>query len=545
MVLIPSMSFRKAALAALFLVCPVGAVLGQAQFPAKTAWGNPTASSGLPTAMSQAQITSLCNPFSASLLGCAPASGGGTVNFLRADGGWAAPVGTAGITALTGDVAATGPGSVAATLATVNSNVGTFGSATQCVIHTVNAKGLITAASATACAPPFSSVTGTIASTQMLPGADSGNLVSETSSFTVQTTDCNKTFYFSSTSQATVTVAAGGAFAANCRFWLNNTGVYTGSSSARGLMLNGISGAAFINQGATLYPGQKTEFSNIGASSAWVETGYDWRKRWKPPVAPTWFVDCASGSDSAADGLGTGAGANLTVGQSYNRYSNFVDYSGGAAQAVMTIAGTCGAGDTLHMAGPLVGSTGNAALVINGSGTITAIGGSPCVAGFDGGVVQIAVMNCQGTGGCVSVATGAKGFINGNITCNAGANGFQASDSGSRIEWVSGTISLGNSGGASFNQIIAINNDGQWVSDGGTAFSLLGNITIAGNGTVQAFGLALLDLSSVTWTLNAHAVTGTRYFCDQWAVIRGAGGAPNTFFPGSVNGTTGSACLTP
>ena len=46
------------------------------------------------------------------------------------------------ITALTGDVTATGPGSVAATLATVNSNVGSFTAANI----TVNAKGLVTAA---------------------------------------------------------------------------------------------------------------------------------------------------------------------------------------------------------------------------------------------------------------------------------------------------------------------------------------------------------------------------------------------------------------
>lgn len=51
------------------------------------------------------------------------------------------------ITGLTGDVTATGPGSVAATLATVNSNVGTFGSATQVASVTVNGKGLTTAAS--------------------------------------------------------------------------------------------------------------------------------------------------------------------------------------------------------------------------------------------------------------------------------------------------------------------------------------------------------------------------------------------------------------
>lgn len=53
----------------------------------------------------------------------------------------AAPAGT--ITALNGDVTASGTGNVAATLATVNSNVGSFTLASV----TVNAKGLVTAAS--------------------------------------------------------------------------------------------------------------------------------------------------------------------------------------------------------------------------------------------------------------------------------------------------------------------------------------------------------------------------------------------------------------
>lgn len=57
---------------------------------------------------------------------------------------------TGGITALTGDVTASGTGSVAATLATVNSNVGSFGDATHVGTFTVNGKGLITAASSTA-----------------------------------------------------------------------------------------------------------------------------------------------------------------------------------------------------------------------------------------------------------------------------------------------------------------------------------------------------------------------------------------------------------
>ena len=38
------------------------------------------------------QVTALIQPFTTSLSGAAPASGGGTVNFLRADGTWAAPL---------------------------------------------------------------------------------------------------------------------------------------------------------------------------------------------------------------------------------------------------------------------------------------------------------------------------------------------------------------------------------------------------------------------------------------------------------------------
>lgn len=65
------------------------------------------------------------------------------------------------ITALTGDVTATGPGSVAATLATVNGNVGSFGSSTSIPSFTVNGKGLITAASGNVVIAPAGTLTGT------------------------------------------------------------------------------------------------------------------------------------------------------------------------------------------------------------------------------------------------------------------------------------------------------------------------------------------------------------------------------------------------
>jgi hypothetical protein len=65
------------------------------------------------------------------------------------------------ITALTGDATASGPGSAVLTLATVNSNVGSFGSSTAIPSFTVNAKGLITAASTSVVTAPAGTLTGT------------------------------------------------------------------------------------------------------------------------------------------------------------------------------------------------------------------------------------------------------------------------------------------------------------------------------------------------------------------------------------------------
>jgi hypothetical protein len=66
--------------------------------------------------------------------------------------------------ALTGDVT-TVAGAVATTLATVNANVGSFGSSTAIPALTINAKGLITAASSSAVIAPAGTLTGTALAT--------------------------------------------------------------------------------------------------------------------------------------------------------------------------------------------------------------------------------------------------------------------------------------------------------------------------------------------------------------------------------------------
>ena len=114
---------------------------------AATTWGGVTGdatnSPSTPGLLTLATVNGSPGTFgSSSLIPVVTVNGKGLVTSITT-----ASVGGSAITAITGDGTATGPGSVPLTLATVNGNVGTFGSASLIPSFTVNAKGLITAAS--------------------------------------------------------------------------------------------------------------------------------------------------------------------------------------------------------------------------------------------------------------------------------------------------------------------------------------------------------------------------------------------------------------
>jgi hypothetical protein len=99
-----------------------------ASVPANSYLGNNTGSSANASYITSTQLTANLNTFTALLQGLAPASGGGTANFLRADGTWATPGGT-GVTSVTftgdGTVLRSTPSTAVTTTGTLTATLNT------------------------------------------------------------------------------------------------------------------------------------------------------------------------------------------------------------------------------------------------------------------------------------------------------------------------------------------------------------------------------------------------------------------------------------
>lgn len=184
-----------------------------------------------------------CAVANGTIPGCLSATDYNTFNGKQAAGNY--------ITALTGDVTASGPGSVAATLATVNGNVGTF---TYPSI-TVNGKGLITAIS-NGSAP--TTYTGTF------PISISGSVISSLFSTTSNSGIAQGNLYvgsggiFQTSATTSVTNGTGisfsgtaGALIGGSALTITNSGV-TSNVAGTGISVSGATGAVTItNTGVT------------------------------------------------------------------------------------------------------------------------------------------------------------------------------------------------------------------------------------------------------------------------------------------------------
>lgn len=160
-----------------------------------------------------------------------------------------------GITQLTGDVeAGPGSGSQVATLATVNANVGSFGSATQVMTQTVNAKGLTTSAANVAIAIPSTQVTDFTEAAQDAIGAMVNTSLTYTDggpSLGLTSRTINGTA-FDGTGNITVTAAAG---------------TLTGATLAAGVTASSLTSVGTIGTG--LWQGTAIADAYIASAATW------------------------------------------------------------------------------------------------------------------------------------------------------------------------------------------------------------------------------------------------------------------------------------
>lgn len=333
-----------------------------------TVLGN-IAAANYPVALTTTQLTTLVNAFSSSLSGAVPASGGGTTNFLRADGTFAAPSGGSGCT-------------VSGTVNQIVSNNGS--SACQSSATTATTAGNIV--------DPFAGTASTPA------------LLFSASPFAGSGTTSFPALYFDNNATAPTTFSTAGTyFGINSASTSNNffdmyvgtaqkavlsgfgvlylAGATSGSCSTAILCTNGpIQATTFITAGTNLSAGATGIISWAGRgilSSAVAGDVQIGSTDVASPVAQTLsFQSVIAGTSNVAGanaimnlsrGTGTGIGGNLTINGAPHSTTGSTQ---NALSATLTINGDTGAVGLPLLAATSAGTTGTVCWTTGGNLTV-------------------------------------------------------------------------------------------------------------------------------------------------------------------------------
>ena len=321
------------------------------------------------------------------------------------------------ITALTGDVTATGPGSVAATLATVNANVGSFGSSTAIPSFTVNGKGLITAASTNAVVAPAGTLTGTTLASNVVTS-------SLTTVGTIGTGVWNGT---------TIDVPHGGT---------NNTSftaysIIAAGTTSTGAFQNvsgvGTTGQVLTSNGASALPTWQAATGGTLTAPTITKFSTSTSGTYTTPTSPSplYLRVIAVGAGAGGGNSGTTIGTLATNGGNTTFGSSLVTANGGVAGTWSNTNGGAG------------GSGGSGTL---GAGAIGfKANGNP---GASGWVPSNSSATVPGAVGGSSVLGGGGLAAQGNATGGAGIDGCGGGGGGAGLSSVGGTAASGGGGGA-------------------------------------------------------------------------------------------------
>jgi len=466
-----------------------------------TILGNITGGTATPTALSETQVTSMIQVFTSSLSGAVSASGGGTANFLRADGTWASPGASSG--------------------------------ANQ----------------------TLSNLTSPTAINQdLLPGtADANNLGNSTSRWLNLSVDSISLYNSSSTLQATIGVATTPSGLSGYPSFYSpagtNIAIFTSSNASSPGVVDiegGIAtGSGSVQGGAiTLLTGANTNSGNTNNSGNMALTTGN--NAGTSGSAVTGNITLTTGNVTA--GSGTSGGITLQTGSS----------STGATGAIQLIAHNSAvtAGLVSLQAGSSTGtSTGN-----GGAATVTA--GNTSATGGSGGAVTITAGSATAasgspTAGTVTLngggltSTSGSSAIAGNITLNAGA--VTSATGAGKPGFIS--INGGNTAGTgAFQSTTSVNISGGAITNAANN-NTVGSVTIQAGATASTgsgtAGALVLEAGNITGAANsgvggsvsisAGANIGTGATTGNGGAVTITSGAPNS---GSSTGAGGAISIT-
>jgi hypothetical protein len=323
-----------------------------------------------------------------------PLAQGAASTVLENDGAgnlsWAASP-AAGITALTGDGTATGPGSAALTLATVNSNVGSFTNANI----TVNAKGLITAASS-----GTSSVSSVTASTPLASSGGSTPNISLTGTIPIANGGTNATSVAGA--RTNLGIDAGATFITSGTTYTTPANITT-NTQFEFTLIGGGGGGASSNAAST------HSSTGGGASGCRVFTS-----GLSPSTAYTITIG-AAGSGGASGSVGTDGGSTTLV-------IGATTYTAGGGNTPAAVTGAGGTGGTATNGTINInGQAGSPSMAVFTSGGLSA-GSSPWGWGLGGVGLPPSVSGAGNVGTGYGAGGGGSGG-NGGFSGAAGTSG--------------------------------------------------------------------------------------------------------------------------
>jgi len=270
-----------------------------------------------------------------------------------------------------GDLTANGTGGH--TLATVNGNVGSFGSTTQCTSITVNGKGLITAASQAACAPPFSAVTGRSTLAQAPQGIANSIWINPTGS-TADMQNLAVPACANDGTHALVYVNGSGLVCAT----ITGTGTVTSIATSCGVVGGTITTTGTIRGATSDSTISGTSYSIVDGDCGLIKRSTNAALTTITVGSPAgftnpsnWFTtiksDGAAGVSIAVSGVtidGSASPITVATGRSLDLYSDGTNYhtlpgNGGGGSGTVTTTGTPASGNLARFSGASSITNGN------------------------------------------------------------------------------------------------------------------------------------------------------------------------------------------